>query len=381
MPKGFFQRTNSWLFTIVIVLCFEAFHLNAQEVVKPAQSLQMRMHAGQHYYPGGDLADELDKGYYGIDLRYTWQARDKSNWSSIFNYANYGVGFFTGNVGDPSKLGTPYAVFGFMNFSLYRAKNVEVYLGPAFGMTFNLEPFDPVTNPQNNVIGAKMAAYFNASLSANFPLSSSLDLTVSGDFIHMSNGSARQPNVGIDMYGGALGLRWNFDRKKYWAGDYRALYPEKGERDLTRHSSFNIAQSFSKVQKVPDQGTNKTFLVATTQIEYQYHFNEIHGISGGIDIFFDESVEEEENYEEYNTKTFPGVHFGYDLHFWRMYIRPQIGYIVSKAGQNLKAGFFMRVQLRGDITDTLYAQVGVKTINGIIADWADIGLGVRLFKR
>ena len=85
-------------------------------------------------------------------------------------------------------------------------------------LTF-VDPYDEVVNPQNNVIGAKMAAYFNASLSANFPITKSLDVVVAGDFIHMSNGSARQPNVGIDMYGGSLGLRWNFDRKKYWTGE------------------------------------------------------------------------------------------------------------------------------------------------------------------
>ena len=342
------------------------------------------MHSGVHYYPGGELEDELSEGYNGFDLRFTWQARDTSNWSSVFNYANFGAGVFTGNIGDKNKLGRPIGVYGFINFPIYRAKRIEAFVGPALGMTFNLEPYNSVTNSENNVIGANIAAYFNASISANYALTRDIDLSLSGDFIHMSNGSAKQPNAGLDMFGGSIGVKWNFGRRQQLEGkalDLTTLYPNKTVRNKTRKSSFNIFQSIGRVQDQQDIGTDTTYTVLTTQFEYQYKFNEIHGISAGFNIFYDQSVENNPDYNVYNKNAFPALHFGYDFHFWRMYIRPQIGFIVSEAGQNLKSGFFMRLQLRADITNTLYTQIGVKTIHGMVADWADIGVGLMLFRR
>jgi hypothetical protein len=377
------KRTSLFvLLTLSLVLTLSTQSAMSQDVKKRTSFLSVNAHAGSNYYPGGELEDELEGGYTGLDFRYGWQSYEEDHWSAVFNYANYGVGYWVGDIGDEAVFGTPMALYGFINFPIYRAKSIELSLGPAFGLGFNLEPFDPVTNAQNDLTGGQYAGYLNFNIGAAVKLTESLDLSIGGDFIHMSNGGIKQPNTGFDMYGGHLGLRFHIDRRKIFPeASYNTMLPEKREKDKTRKSQVNIFQAIGVDQKLEDQGTDIDYTVATTTLEYQFRFNEIHGMTAGLNLFYDSSVKTDELYPEYETTLFPGVHVGYDLHFWRLAIRPQLGYLVTEAGQNLKAGLFARLALSADLTNKLYFMMAVKSINGLKADWADFGLGLHLFQR
>jgi len=379
MAKNFFIKLTVLLVCLLLIPQTPIFCQTSPNTTK---FLEIKLHKGQNYYPGGQLEDELANGYTAIDVRYGWQSYSRESWAAIFNYANYGVGFWAGNVGPSDIFGEPMALYAFINLPIYRTKNIEIMAGPAFGLSFNLEPFDPQTNPQNDLTGAKMAAFFTPSLSAAFKIANDFDLKVGLDYTHMSNGGVKQPNTGFDMYGWQVGLRWHLNRKKHFNEvNYASMFPEKREKNKNKSSSINISQAIGADQKLEDQGTDIRYTVATTTIEYQYKFNEIHGISTGLNLFYDESVKNDASYETYKTTVFPAIHFGYDFHFWKLAMRPQIGYILSKAGRESKAGFFMKLGLSVDITETFYFLAQVKSISGFKADWADFGFGLRLFKK
>lgn len=274
------------------------------------------------------------------------------------------------------------ALYAFINFPIYRGKNVEVQFGPALGVGFNIKPYDPITNPQNDLTGGRLAGYLNPSLSAAFALSPNLDLKLGGNFIHMSNGGLKQPNTGFDMYGVNFGVRWHFNRALDANGiDYEKIFQPKRKRNDTKSSSINLFQAIGGDQNAEGQGDFTTYLVTTTTVEYQRKFNEIHGFSAGLNLFYDESAHLSMHYPKHETKFFPGLHVGYDFHFWHLAIRQQFGYMLSEAGRDIKAGFFMRLGLSADITKTLYFQAAVKSMHGFKADWADFGFGVKLWKR
>jgi len=365
----------------VVGTLFLALTSQAQESQNHSSFIEASFHAGSNYYPGGELEDELDNGYEALYFRIGWQPYNYEGWAAIFNYANYGLGYWITNVGDSDIFGHPMALYGFINFPVYRSSKVEVMAGPALGFAFNIKPFDPVTNPQNDLTGGTIAAYFNPSLSAAFKLSEQVDLKVAGNFIHMPNGGLKQPNTGFDMYGANIGLRYHFNRKsQFTTVAYDEIFNEKRPKDKNKSSSINLFQAVGADQNAEGLGDYTSYFVSTTTLEYQYRFNEIHGMTAGINVFYDESTPLTQVYEQYNTKVFPGIHVGYDFHFWRMAIRQQFGYLLTEAGREIKAGFFMRLALSADITKTIYVQAAVKSIHGFKADWADFGVGVRLFK-
>ena len=370
-------------FLLVLLFLFPLAPVFSQIAPKASYFLDINYHQGTNYYPGGELEDELANGYSAIDVKFGWQPYDLESWAAIFNYANYGLGFWASHVGPKDIFGEPMALYFFINLPIYRSKNFELMAGPAFGVSFNFEPYDPQTNPQNDITGGKAAAFFNPSLSVAYKITNDFDLRAGLEYTHMSNGGLRQPNTGFDMYGWNVGLRWHLNRNKYYEEiDYKNIFLEKEEKNKDNNSSINALLAIGIDQKLEDQGTDIRYNVATATIEYQLKFNEIHGITAGLDLFYDESVKQDEEYQEYGTTVFPAIHFGYDFHFWKFSMRPHLGYLLSKAGRVSKESFFMKLALTIDITQTLYFQAAVKTESiGFKADYADFGFGVKLFKK
>ena len=80
--------------------------------------MEVKGHTGYHLYSGELLDDAINSGYGALEFRYGWQSKDPDKWPSRYNYATYGVGYYSGFVGNPEILGKPNAVFGFVNFPL-----------------------------------------------------------------------------------------------------------------------------------------------------------------------------------------------------------------------------------------------------------------------
>jgi len=370
-------------FHLVLLILIPQINLFGQNAPKSTNFLEVNFHSGHNYYPGGALEDELANGYTGIDIKYGWQPYENESWAAIFNYANYGVGFWASHVGPSDIFGDPMSLYIFINLPIYRTRKMEIMARPAFGVSFNFEPYDPQTNPQNDITGGKAAAFFNPSLSVAYKITNSFDLKAGLDYTHMSNGGIRQPNTGFDMYGWTVGLRYHLNRQKYFENiDYTSIFPEKRENNKIKSRSINVLMALGLDQKLEDQGTDIKYNVGTATVEYQHKFNEIHGISGGLNLFYDESVKQDIEYQKYETTVFPAIHFGYDFHFWKFSMRPHLGFLLTEAGRESKESFFMKLALTLDLSETLSFQAAVKTESiGFKADYADFGFGVRLFKK
>ena len=80
--------------------------------------LEVKGHTGYHLYNGTTLDRTVDGGYGAMEARMGWQPTDSIGWQAETGYPSYGVGYYTGFIGDPEVLGKPHAIFGFVNFPL-----------------------------------------------------------------------------------------------------------------------------------------------------------------------------------------------------------------------------------------------------------------------
>lgn len=346
--------------------------------------LEVRGHTGYHLYNGTTLDKTVEGGYGAVEARYAWQSTDSTSWQAEAGYPSYGVGFYSGFIGDPEVLGKPNALFGFINFPLVSSKRRNVWeIGPSLGITYNLEPFDAESNPTNDAIGANFALYFNLAFGASYKLTRELDLVYGIDFTHFSVGRITTPNHGLNMYGLHLALRYHYnadqrfvDSDLYTPNVLQARFRRPAKEKLTRlrESSIETYFAFGSVQNLEDKGTEKRYLVFSGVLDYRYKFNSMHGLTAGLDYFYDSSLE----------TTYPddldlfGIHLGYDFMFGRFSTRFQLGtYLENDKG---KDPTYMRAAFRYDITPWLFAQVGVKTKDGSRADWAEFGIGFTPFR-
>ncbi|MCA0932690.1 acyloxyacyl hydrolase [Lutimonas saemankumensis] len=348
--------------------------------------IEVKGHTGYHLYAGELLNESVNQGYGAIEVRYGWQNTNPDHWTSRYGHATYGIGYYSGFVGNPSVLGKPNAVFGFVNFPLsYPGKKNELEIGLGLGLTYNLEPYDPVSNPENDAIGSPFAVYFNLYFGGAYKMTREVDLLYGIDFTHFSNGRMTTPNYGFNMYGINLGLRYyyNVDQRKLNNDVYtkeilqaRFERPESSEPKKLRESSVEMVLAAGTVQNEEDKGTSKRYGIFSGVLDYRYKFNSMHAITAGFDFFYDGSLEPE--YPEPSDQWLYGAHIGYDFMFGRFAARLQAGaYLSDDKG---KTPSYLRAAFRYDINKWLFTQLAIKTKNTSRADWVEFGIGFTPFK-
>ncbi len=350
------------------------------------RTLEVRGHTGGHLYSGETLDDKVDAGYGALEIRFAWQSKDEEIWG-LYGYPSYGVGAYSGFVGDPQVFGNPNAIFGFINFPISPPGRRNVFhIEPALGLTYNLEPFDPESNPLNDAIGARMAVYFSLNFGWAYRWTREMDITYGIDFSHFSNGRTYTPNYGLNMLGINLGLRYHYnadqrrldpsaEASRLLQARYRRIAKRPNEK-VENNQSINVYLAIGTVQNDFDAGTSTRYGTFSGILDYQHKLNNMHSLTVGLDYFIDNSLAGTLPEGE-TDKYLIGIHAGYDFMFWRLTTLVHVGtYLTDDRG---KEPYFIRPAIRYDINDWMYAQIGLKTI-GYAADWVEYGIGFRPFK-
>lgn len=351
--------------------------------------ITFQWNTGSHFYTGNEHTGNLLKHGYGAgEVKLGWQTTDEHEWAKYYGYPSYGIGIYSGFIGDPNIFGKPKSIFSFINFPITNDSKRNIFsIEPSLGLTYQLKPYDKIHNPLNEAIGAKMAVYFNLKFGFNYKINREIDLEYGLGFTHFSNGRTFTPNYGLNMVGLQLGLKYfyNPNQRKINKNIYnnqnllpvRYLRPNKiANIKVDKPHSINTFVAISSVQNDIDMGTSKRYIAASGIVEYQYKINNAHGVSAGIDYFFDKSLDE----------TFPnnpekkhqwGTHIGYDFMFNKFTIIGQVGVYLNN--NNNKGDVFLRPAIRYDLTPKIYTQLGLKTL-GTEADWVELGIGFRPFR-
>lgn len=377
--------------TIVLVLMVLPLLTMSQERQEGRfRTIQITGHSGGHIYGGDGLDDDVLSGYGAIELRYAWQNSNPDSWASQYGYPSYGIGLYSGFVGDPQIFGNPNAIFGFIKFTTSKPWRRNPFsITPALGLTYNLEPFDSETNPTNDAIGSRTTVYFNLKFGWDYKWTKELDLVYGIDYTHFSNGRTNTPNWGLNMLGIHLGMKYHYnaDERKISNDPYadRVLDArfKRVERKLNtkveKNHSINLYVAGGTVQDYPDGGSpfdESQFATFSAVLDYQHKFNNMHGISIGLDYFYDASLENRFP-DDKGKYSMMGIHGGYDFMFYKFTLNGHAGTYLT--GDRGKDPYFFRVAIRYDIFKWSYAQIGLKT-DGFSADWVEFGIGFRPFK-
>lgn len=340
--------------------------------------VELRGHSGVHFYTGEALSSTLESGYGSLEARLGWQTTGANDWEGAYGYPSYGFGWYSGFIGNPEVLGQPNALFGFLSFPISINRRNTFMSDLSLGLTYDLNPYDPDNNPNNDAIGSPVTVYFNLSLGGRYNLNREIDLTYGIDFTHFSNGRTVQPNYGLNMMGAHLGTRYHFNPHQHKVDngikpqvllDVRPDYPtEWSDLSNTDEDNFLLYLAGGTTQNGQDKGTSNRYFNSSVTFEYQHFFNLKNGVVAGLDLFYDGSLTAfDEDPWMY------GYHGGYDYRIYRFTMRFIVGGYFSAPER--KGGFFMRPAAKWDFNDHIYAQVGLKTLNGGAADWVEYGIG------
>jgi hypothetical protein len=377
------MRYSVLFFTISIFSVFSVVHSQSTSF-KDFRFFEITGHSGSHIYTGEELKEALANGYGAIQVKYGWQSNNPENWQSMYLYPAYGFGWYSGFIGNPDILGSPGAIYGFISFPLFNHPRHQLLIDPAFGISYDFNPYDIENNVLNDAIGSRFNVFFNLKLGAKYRMNREIDLIYGLDFTHFSNGRMYRPNAGLNMFGPNLGIRYNFNNRQNRVDN--SSHPDiiLASRPVLHH--FQPAVPIRKgeilvygagglVQNREDMGTDRQHAVFTSFIEYNYILNAKSGFAAGFDFFYDNSMADLFSADRLDIY---GMHIGYDFRFWQLSLKMQVGTYLHERGHQMKGNFFFRPAIKYDFHDHLFLQLGLKTQAGMRADWIEYGLGIRI---
>lgn len=139
----------------------------------------------------------------------------------------------------------------------------------------------------NKTFGSLINAYLTAGLNLDIPLSRNFSINGELGFYHVSNGRTIEPNKGVNVLYGGIGLVATLNQSEE---DQKE--PKKFP-DLPYKWSMNVTGA-AGVQNA-DLTDDRKFFISTFHVGGVYSTTNWHGIGLGLDVFYNDAVSNETN--------------------------------------------------------------------------------------
>ncbi len=273
--------------------------------------IELKLHSGGILQGTKNLGEFFAEGHSSSELRIGFQSTGRKKWQRTWNYPQYGIGFFAGDMRASATLdsiiGTPAGIYGFIGMPWYRSPNEKFWFNTdlAAGLSYGFTPYDVATNPLNDVIGSRVNVYFNLQLATYYRISDRIDLNLGAGLIHFSNGRWRTPNLGINLVGLNMGVAYHFNPMGPYvksvgnASQSNPLRPQfivKDDEESENRTEINIIGALGTNSNKPIKAGSglqgNSFLASSVIIDYAHRFWERGKVTTGLDLFYDASLGE-----------------------------------------------------------------------------------------
>ena len=216
---------------LLLLCCVTAAALRAQD----SYGLEANFLAGKvlkHTKKFSAPVPQLSTAYELILLKQTTGTQD---WEQRRGFPLWGVGLSLTHYGIDSIYGSSIGLYPVLQVPLIRGERFEWSLRTGMGIGYSTKHYEraPGWDTLYNAIGSRLNNFTMISTSLRWRLNERWSLQAGLSFSHLSNGAMKQPNLGVNMYGGHVGLR-------YWPGGDR---PERLEKDRPKLRNRILVQA------------------------------------------------------------------------------------------------------------------------------------------
>ncbi len=172
----------------------------------------------------------------GFILSWNRKTYGEQEWQQRYNYPDFGISMGYQDYKNPI-LGELYSVYGHYNFYLLPRKyKNELVLRAGWGLAYNTNPYDKVTNPKNVAFGSHLnsSTYFQLFYKRE-NIIDKLGIQVGFTLIHASNSSVKSPNTGVNVWASTIGLHYNLGEK-----NTMEYIPSSQEKKFKQPIKFNF---------------------------------------------------------------------------------------------------------------------------------------------
>lgn len=180
--------------------------------------------------------------YFGTAVRIARQTTGTQLWQQLYDYPEYGIGFYSAQFRNTPNLGNPFAFYGFFNAPFFRINKISLNYELGLGFAFGWKHYDPLANPGNIAIGADGSVYIDAGAELRYDIGKRFGLSVGYGFTHFSNGRIKLPNKGLNTGAAKVMLAYHLFREP--------VYSQKLERPRFKSRYEWIISAYGGIQNV-----------------------------------------------------------------------------------------------------------------------------------
>jgi hypothetical protein len=146
----------------------------------------------------------------GFELALLKQTDGKYDWEQRRHYPIWGFGASYVHYGIDSIYGSAIGFYPLMQLNIIRGKKLEWTFRAGLGIGYATRHYEraPVWDTLNNAIGSAINNFSTFSTDLRYRLDEHWSLQAGLNFCHLSNGAMKQPNLGVNMGGAHIGLRY-----------------------------------------------------------------------------------------------------------------------------------------------------------------------------
>ena len=294
-------------------------------------------------------------------------------WHSFYRNPQYGVSYMLFDLGSPSYLGKAHGIYPFMNFHLTDAdRMVGLNMQVGAGIAYMEKIFNRLDNYKNIAISSRFNALINLRIEGRARVAPPLHLSGGLALSHISNGTFKKPNAGLNYITMYAGVNYIFGKEKFAKQADAMDYEIDTKWHYTVYLSGGV-KSYSIFDDAKYVASGLSFEASRSHLAFTR-------FSGSFDLFYDRSdyaylIEKEMEANKIQTIK-PGLAAGYIFLFGDLSANVQIGkYLYAKNQQY--GTLYQRLTLGYSFTDRLNVRFGLKT-HWSQADYIEFTVGYRI---
>jgi len=156
------------------------------------------------------MTSRMPESTWGAEINIVKHLHGQKPWHQQRNFPWVGLGLMFLDYNSPDVFGQVWGIYPNIQFPLIRASTWEWTFRAGFGLSYVTKPFErfPDVNLENTAIGGHWNNISPFSTDFRYQLNKQMDFQAGLSFVHVSNASFQQPNLGLNMWSAHLGLRY-----------------------------------------------------------------------------------------------------------------------------------------------------------------------------
>ena len=291
-------------------------------------------------------------------------------WKKAYRNPYAGATLYGSTVGNNAVLGQAFGVYGFLEFPFMENRFHILTFKLASGLGYMTKVFDQEENPKDVAVSTHINALICLGFQGRIRLGAKHEILYSLDMTHLSNGSYKVPNLGLNMPYVGLGYAYSFKsvEKKPFVPDTVSVKPA-----WLRNWNVSVLGILSAKEVFPTGG--KKYPVYALSISDRKIFRPKVGMEISLDLISKQALYGYKTYIPKNQwKIFQvGVFAGYVLPLDRFHFVLGMG-AYDKDRYNPDNGLYHRLGMRYQFANGLITNVTLKA-HWAKADYVEWGIG------